>query len=265
MSASGTRFELRCNYFLPVVSFDVKHVHVVHPMDSVVSSEVNDFWVNKTSCGWNSCTWHVSAHFWLAPGQRFGVQIKDVVQLPKLVWLTSKDKDLFIKGNGRVLQATVRSLSMSCDWSAPLKALQVQDQELIEPVLAVSTSKHKHLVVDNGRCVELPHRSFASDDGRDVEAELVNSLFEINENDIRQNLESVPSSINDDLRTIPDLWGVTHSWLRKLMLVHLRLGPCLFLCNNVSIRTYLPVSKMKMSLTMRFLPSPSLPPKIIRY
>jgi hypothetical protein len=53
--------------------------------------------------------------------------------------------------------------------------------------------------------VELPHRSFASDDGRDVEAELVNSLFEINENDIRQNLESVPSSINDDLRTIPDL------------------------------------------------------------
>jgi len=122
-----------------------------------------------------------------------------------LVWLTSKDKDLFIKGNGRVLQATVRSLSMSCDWSTPLKALQVQDQELIEPVLAVSTSKHKHLVVDNGRCVELPHRSFASDDGRDVEAELVNSLFEINENDIRQNLESVPSSINDDLRTIPDL------------------------------------------------------------
>lgn len=31
------------------------------------------------------------------------------------------------------------------------------------------------------------------------------------------------------------------------------------------LKFHLPVSKMKMSLTIRFLPSPSLPPKMMRY
>jgi hypothetical protein len=69
------------------------------------------------------------------------------------------------------------------------------------------------LVVYNTWCVELPHGSFSSDNTWDVETELVNSLFEVNEDDIWKNLEAIPTSIDDNLTAVPDLTGVAHSWL----------------------------------------------------
>ena len=42
VSASWPWLELASCYFLPVVALNVKHMDVIHPVDSVVSSEVDD-------------------------------------------------------------------------------------------------------------------------------------------------------------------------------------------------------------------------------
>ncbi len=68
-----------------------------------------------------------------------------------------------------MLQTAVGSLAVGGHGATPLKAVQVQDEQLIEPVLAVSTSKHVHLVVYDACGVELPHGGFSSDDAGDVE------------------------------------------------------------------------------------------------
>jgi len=75
--------------------------------------------------------------------------------------------------------------------------------------------------------VELPHRGFSSDDAWNIETELVYSLLEVDKNDIRENLEAIPATIDDNLTAIPDLTGVSHSWLGQLMLIHFWLRPCL--------------------------------------
>lgn len=75
--------------------------------------------------------------------------------------------------------------------------------------------------------MKLAHRCFTSNDARNVETEFVYPLLEVNENNIRKNLESIPPSINDNLTAIPNLTRVAHSWLRQLVLVHLWLRPCL--------------------------------------
>ena len=124
-----------------------------------------------------------------------------------------------------MLETSVGSLAMSRYGAAPLEAVQVQDEQLIEPVLAVTTSKHVHLVVDNARSVELPHGRFSPDDAGDVEAQFVHSLLQVDEDHVREHLESIPTTVDDNLAAIPDLTGVPHSRLGKLVFVDLGLAP----------------------------------------
>jgi hypothetical protein len=53
--------------------------------------------------------------------------------------------------------------------------------------------------------MELAHGSLSSDDGRNIESQFVDSLLEIYENDIGEDLESIPSSIYYYLTSIPYL------------------------------------------------------------
>jgi len=78
--------------------------------------------------------------------------------------------------------------------------------------------------------MELSHWCLSSDDTRNIETKFLDSLFEIDEYDIRQNLKAIPSSVNDYLATVPDLTGVAHSWLRQFVLVNFWLRPILFFC-----------------------------------
>lgn len=51
MPATGSRLELRCSHFLPVIRLNIKDVHIVHPMDTVVASKVDYLGVNETTGG----------------------------------------------------------------------------------------------------------------------------------------------------------------------------------------------------------------------
>jgi hypothetical protein len=83
--------------------------------------------------------------------------------------------------------------------------LEVKHEQVVEPEFSITTTKDKHLVVDDTRSVELSHWCFTSDDAWNVEDKLVDSLLEINKDNVGKNLEPVPSTINDDLAAIPDL------------------------------------------------------------
>lgn len=183
-------------------------------MNAVVTTKVDDFRVDEAAGGRDSCAWNISADFWLHPGECFRIQIEDIIQLSELVGLSSKDIDFLVKSYCRVLKSAVRSLAMSGYWSAPLKTNQVKNEQLIEPVLSISTAKNKHLIVDNASSVELTHGCLSSDDAGNVEAKFVDSLLQVDEDDIREHLKSVPPSIDDNLTSIPDLTRMTHSGLR---------------------------------------------------
>ena len=110
---------------------------------------------------------------------------------------------------------------------APLEIDQVQNEQIVEPVLAVSSTEDEHHVLDDAGCVELAHRRFAADDAGDVEGEFIDALFEIDEDHVREDLEAIPAAIDDDLRPVPELARVAHSRLGQFVFVHFRLEPML--------------------------------------
>ena len=77
--------------------------------------------------------------------------------------------------------------------------------------------------------MELAHGGLATDDAGDEETQLLDTLFEVNKNDIREYLEAIPASVDNNLAPIPDLARVAHPRLGQLVLVDLGLGPGLFL------------------------------------
>ena len=111
------------------------------------------------------------------------------------------------------------------DGTAPLKSIEIEDKEIIEPKLTITTTKDEHLIVNDAASMELPHWSLAPDDAWNIEAEFIDTFLEVNEDDIGKNLKTVPSSIDNDLRSIPNLTGVTHSWLGQFVFVHFWLRP----------------------------------------
>jgi len=68
--------------------------------------------------------------------------------------------------------------------------------------------------------MELSHWCFSSYNTWDVEAKFVNSLLKVDEDDVGEDLEAIPPSIYNYLAAIPDLTGVTHSWLWQFMLIN---------------------------------------------
>jgi hypothetical protein len=127
-----------------------------------------------------------------------------------------------------MLKSSSRRDTLRLNWASPLKSIKIQYQQIIEPKFAITTSENEHVVFNNTGGMKLSHGSFTSDDAGNVEAEFLYTFFQINENDIGQHLKPIPTTVDNDLRAVPDLRGVAHSRLWKLMLVHFRLRPSLF-------------------------------------
>ena len=117
---------------------------------------------------------------------------------------------------------------MSLNGSTPLKVSKIKDKKIVQPEFSVTTSENIHLIFDDTWSVELSHGCLSSDDVWDIKGELVNTLLEVYEYNIRQNLESVPTTVNNNLTAVPDLTWVSHPWLWKLMLINFWLWPSLF-------------------------------------
>ena len=77
--------------------------------------------------------------------------------------------------------------------------------------------------------MELAHGGFPADYAGNIKLELVNALFQIYEDDIGEHLKSVPTAVNDDLGSVPELAGVSHSGLWQLVFVYFWLEPVLLL------------------------------------
>ena len=62
-----------------------------------------------------------------------------------------------------------------------------------------------------------------------LEGILTDSLSQVDEDHVREHLESIPAAVDDDLTVLPELRGVAHARLRQLKFVHLGLEPVLLL------------------------------------
>ena len=83
-----------------------------------------------------------------------------------------------------MLKPPDRRNSLRLYWSAPLEVDEVEDEQVIQPVLAVSSTEDEHHVLDYAGGVELSHGCFAANDARDIEGEFLNTLFQIDENHV---------------------------------------------------------------------------------
>ncbi len=77
---------------LPLVLTDFEDMHVVHPLHTIVPSEIIYLLSYKAPCGGYPRAWDVSAHLGFHPSQICSVEVEDVVQLSKLVGLSSENK-----------------------------------------------------------------------------------------------------------------------------------------------------------------------------
>ena len=50
VSASWAWLELTCGHLLPVITFDIENMYVIHPMDAIIASKVYYLGVNKAPC-----------------------------------------------------------------------------------------------------------------------------------------------------------------------------------------------------------------------
>ena len=83
-----------------------------------------------------------------------------------------------------MLKSSVWSLALSSNRSTPFEAIQIENEQLIEPVLAIAATEDVHLIVDYTGGMELSHWGFTSDNAGDVEAKLFDSFFEIDKDNI---------------------------------------------------------------------------------
>ena len=78
--------------------------------------------------------------------------------------------------------------------------------------------------------MELTHWRLTSNYTWNVESELFHALLQINEDHVGEYLKSVPATIDDNLRSIPQLAAMAHARLGQLVLVDLGLEPLLLFC-----------------------------------
>lgn len=83
-----------------------------------------------------------------------------------------------------MLESSDWCYSLSGYGPTPFEPIEIKHKKIIEPEFAIASSKNKHLVVNDTRSMELPHRGFSSDNAGNIETELVYSLLEVNKDDI---------------------------------------------------------------------------------
>lgn len=106
VSATRSGSILTCGHSVPVVVFDIEHMHIIHPMNTVISTEVVNLGVDQTASSADARTWLRTCYSRLYPSKCCSVKVKDVVQLAVLVRLPAKEINLFFICNCRVLEPT---------------------------------------------------------------------------------------------------------------------------------------------------------------
>lgn len=101
-----------------------------------------------------------------------------------MIGFSTENVYLFIESNGGVLKSTNWSNSLGGYGTAPLEAVKIKDEEIIKPKFAITSSEDVHLIVYDAGSMKLSHGSFSSDNAGNIEAELVHTLLQVNENDI---------------------------------------------------------------------------------
>ena len=71
--------------------------------------------------------------------------------------------------------------SLRLNRPTPLKIDEVEDEQIVEPVLAITSTENEHHILDDAGCVELTHWGLTTYDARDVEGEFFDTLLQINE------------------------------------------------------------------------------------
>lgn len=104
-----------------------------------------------------------------------------------------------------MLQPPDRRDTLSLHRSVPLQVKKVEYQQIVQPVLSVTSAEDKHHVLDHARGVKLAHWCLASDYAGDVKLKFIDALFQVDKDHIGKNLKAVPTPVNDDLRAIPEL------------------------------------------------------------
>jgi len=104
--------------------------------------------------------------------------------LAKLIGLTAEDVYFLIERDGRVLQSAHRGNALGGHRTTPLKSIEVENEQIIEPELPITTAEHIHLVIDNTRRMELSHWCLSSNYGWHVKAKFVYALLQVYKDNI---------------------------------------------------------------------------------
>ena len=79
MSATRSWLELASDHLLPVVAINVKNMHIIHPMDAIISSKVDNFRVDEATCSGDTGAWLIPIDYGLHPCEGLSVEVKDIV------------------------------------------------------------------------------------------------------------------------------------------------------------------------------------------
>ena len=121
MPAARSGFELGSGNLLPIVGLNVKDVDIVHPMDAIVTSKVDDFRVYEATGSRDSNRWLITIYDRFDPGKGLSIEVEYVVELPQLVRLATENVDLLVEGNCGMLQAADGRNTLSGDRATPLE------------------------------------------------------------------------------------------------------------------------------------------------
>ena len=208
-----------------MILLDVKNMNVVHPMRAIVATKVVYFRVYEAARCWNSRRRFLPRDGRLDPGKRARVQIEDVIELSVLVWLSTKDVNLFLKSYRWVLKTADWCNSLRGNGPRPFKRRQVEDEKIIKPVFSITTAEYKHHILDYAGRMELAHGRLTSNNRRYIKRQLLNSLLQIYKYHIREHLEPIPAAVDNNLWPVPQLAWVPHPRLRQLVFVNFWLKP----------------------------------------
>ena len=99
VSAARPRPKVARLHFLPIVLLNVKDVHIIHPVCSIVPSEVVNLRVDEAAGRRDSGARLLTRDNRFDPRQCGRIKVEDVIELAVLIWLAAKNVDLFLKSD----------------------------------------------------------------------------------------------------------------------------------------------------------------------
>ena len=87
-----------------------------------------------------------------------------------MIGLAAEDIYFLVERDGRVLQSAHRGNALGGHWATPLKSIEVENEQIVEPELSIAATEHIHLVIDNARRVELSHWCLSSNYAWNIKA-----------------------------------------------------------------------------------------------